>query len=621
LSDLYDITYDLEYIIYPSIELTDIPLELESAYREALWIIYCSYQVIDAYTAYREVINLYVEHSKEKIIEYVDQQLAYYYYVISEEDRENLTELYEDFRSYLDEYKFYGDLRMLADIMEQFLDNITYFDEDSLLEAKYYTSTTLRYEFDLLKRFATDESIANLEALIIAFEEDLDALDTEEAVEAAGNDTLYQVFLAFEKDDDKYALFTMKAMYREIMAMAQNEFDSNLYDSIEFYRLYYQTVQELDLATTAEEIQAIVDAWYDALIELPYEIPDWVNLETVKNDYINNLRYVIYDSMYEGCDITAANQFSLQKVASIESSDDVIEWILDYAQGMTMLNYALAYVQSESFIDYLQENYTYYLSVCLEEFEYHVEICYTALSVLSKIFVDEDAYNDNMEMFFIWMVYVPVDIVKVVRYNAIDALNYEFESLSKTATAESIIAMEDVLNQYLLLISDETDSDVINYLRLDGIDDLYEVYVGIPELQELVAAKDFQYALYNRIYNALSSYIPYLQMQEYRFIYIINYYDRFEEVQSIEEFDIVYADWCDEMRAYAFEDGNLEIARYDFLFDLGYKFSLITAWPEDIITAYNDYVDAITATMNIFDLVNDYLHCFTMLDDYLDTLR
>lgn len=381
----------------------------------------------------------------------------------------------------------------LSYYLNQFIYNASYLTFDEFKETIVNLRNSLLNTLNYFKENATADSIIAMENIFaIAIEELFDATTIEEA-EGIAELAFYNLEQAYVPDEIKIALKEAKIeainmiydyLYTYVDALFANYSERN-----EISAMIDGVANLINQQTDITSVWLTLDAQWSIILNQPFEI-DPSNISYYNYMIVNLLQnsFEYITNPFNG--ILPQEVQDLFDVAYAMITDPLstpLEKYLTLVHFRRDLTQLVFYIKQAEFFESLQLSYTYYAARLYDEDLPALDALY------AETFDALDRARDYYTMNQIWYYYLiaindfPIDEVKEAKIWANNDLYYALLSYSQTATQDSIAAMTQVYEEYILLVAQQTTIDDVYNTKDQGMFQLFLAYVEDEEAGETVS--------------------------------------------------------------------------------------------------------------------------------------
>lgn len=601
IKDSLNVYFDFDYYSYEDI------FDFEVMFAETINEILYEYNPIILFDRYIYLRDYMISYYKDILIDRIDEEAEYLRTGIYDENLPSFENNIIEFKEYILYYYFPLDLPVdVAELHMKFSEFFSYIIGLDLDYAKVELEdqkNTLREMYQKFALYATDDS---KEDLLLAVNNMITLLDTNEVISEEDTIQFYHEFFGrFVKDDNKFNFIVRKEQISNMIFYTLSDINFDVTDSYEFKKIFIETREMVNNATTVTELNDIYYNWKQKISLIEFNLSYPYDYKTYN---INKLMEIILNEMNNSEDIETIYDLFDQYKCLIDNSQDYIEVIINFNEGVESLyqlyfqQLALSFDLNNSYYNEIHQIVTDDNLPMVEAYGLYIGVLMSTLHNYDNLEKLRDIYSS--------MRYLSVDDLKSAKYYAKVDLDNQLGDYKITATDASIILMEAKVVEYKELIDQKTTETEVSTLLTQALDELSLLLEIDSNKKALV---DAFYNMKNRVYFICDVYY---YNDEFICNFILYTFLRDYELQmknavNMSEFDAIYLSWNELM-----VQQNFVIYEFDktiFLNNLAYEYSMLTPpISEEFDLAYNNYINLITNSDNTFVIINEYYNCLAL---------
>lgn len=573
-----------------------------------------------------ELREMFFEQGKEYVLGILDQQYEFYLSAVDPENVPTVTSKYNKALADIDEAGTLYDLSVIkTDFINQCDGLIT---NTVILDILYYSKELANY-YNYLSQIATEDS---REAMFNAFLDYMTLIDsstTSTEVTEYYYDGVNALNIEYVEDIEKTILLPKKINVKRMMYDITNTFEiySDSPNRLYAWNLMMVNAGIIDAAANEEALDQIFNDWKAEILSLAIEV-DLEAIQSMADGIISDLTDR-YDTQNADSPFTEEETAGFEAyITAISDARTVFDLFENNYGCLDYLDYVSLIHLKNAVLSELEQKYEYYSQIIsptsVEQLEALYQDYLTFLDEaknVSQIATLVNQFTRDCED-------LEIDSLKLYKYNLKKNLQNMFDNLKSTATPESILAMEDVVNTYLPLFDACSNYEECDFLYMTASSNLYNEYIPSPEAMKTEAYRDFLLSNMNIFVNFVEDHL--IRSADISPLWNVYYVfcDFINEDATIADMRLTFEDWISNMRNFGFEcnvyaEGDFRSIALDAMDAEYHKLHK----PSAVYTIYQNAVESIEACDNVYDIYVNYIICMDELHTaiinqyYADTLN
>ncbi|MGD9605093.1 MAG: hypothetical protein AB7V00_02920, partial [Bacilli bacterium] len=364
-----------------------------------------------------------------------------------------------------------------------------YFKQD-IVDAKYYAFSGI----ENLLSTATADSLALMQAEISSYTTQIEAATTSEEAWNIATQAYGAIQELYARDFAIYNLQVLKEQYKSQLVDYVYTYFYDLYLNWDSYfpiknvQMIYDSL--INEAGTPELVDSLYQEAMNKFNLYPFDIDG-----SLVPGFINNLVSEFNDFCY--WELLYLNELEPELESIIDNAETTIQNATSPLDAMLLYFGFCDQVRNIVFNQFriqqlamITADYNYYHSVIADADVPALEAAYANLQNSFGLSIDNGSLDFASQKFYMFMNDLPIDALNLEKYNRIYDLNYYYDSLVRTATADSITALAAALATHTANIQNATTSEDVETAYNAGLAALDAAYVEDPDKVILVGWQD-----------------------------------------------------------------------------------------------------------------------------------
>ncbi|MCK9537289.1 MAG: InlB B-repeat-containing protein, partial [Bacilli bacterium] len=417
---------------------------------------------------------------KNELLSYLAEMYEYYFSIVNDEDQNEVTDIYQDFLNIIDTTDDWDTLT--EELENRIFSEFNHLEINSLKQIKHNKSIDLTFLFEEKKQTATDDSIVVMTEIYNDACDDIEICEDTLTLNLIYDEAMKAIQVSYEYDIQKMDIQGIIDFYHMAIDTWYYEISNNInedsYQKNFVERFFNDYHCAFKLINSEDEAKRLINECRLTLsdLRLSYDIADFEGFKDMLLDHCDDAYW--YVKSYK--DIVLADDFDDIYLFYRDLANDTANFT-DFIYYFVEINFYLYRVLVNTLrisnLELLDETYVYYYQIIISDELDILETEYNRIRTMILTMYIEWRMYDAFDEFISFLAELEVSPLNEAIVNAKHVFKDELDELKLTATAESIIVLDNLYNNYLSQFDDCETPDAVDILMAEVFTQMHAAYI------------------------------------------------------------------------------------------------------------------------------------------------